>query len=547
MPPLFLVGELEGSPLRFELRPGRNVVGRSIGTDLHIPDATISRRHAELTLKDGRLTLRDLNSLNGTQVNGEDLDEETHLSSGDRICFGHACLRVAESPETPSLPKSELLRNAPAHLTSVLQPEAQLWGEGSGRLIGALSKAGRMLSRRMDSKELFEAVFDLLERFVPASRMVVLASSEAHPTGEIVALRNLKGGREDPLAMSESMARSLVLEGKTFVTRDAEADERWSAADSVRSLGIHAAMGAPLFDGDTIRGALYLDSRDQDTVYRQEDLDLLSLIASLAATKLHNIEREMAEEHLQEIEVETNLAAHIQSRLIPNPLALPEAPGLDIFAHLEACQEVGGDLYHLRKLNTGELWLALGDVTGKGIPAALLMAYVTSGLDFLSEHSLSPPQLVAQLDRQLCPKVASDQFVTLFCGLYDPQTGRLVYVNAGHHPPKVVTEDGILDLESTGMAIAMFPDAPEREMRSCFLDPQSTLFLFSDGVCEAESPDGLQFQEGPFQRCLEELGSRQSELSAKELGKRVLRDLDEHLSGEPPTDDLTLVILKREA
>jgi sigma-B regulation protein RsbU (phosphoserine phosphatase) len=201
---------------------------------------------------------------------------------------------------------------------------------------------------------------------------------------------------------------------------------------------------------------------------------------------------------------------------------------------------VGGDLYDVRPTKDGELWLLLGDVSGHGVAAALLMANVMAGLYILAEGCQEPLQLVSRLEGYLLQHVELGRFVTLFAGLLDPRTGRMRFVNAGQNPPLVITAQGRSTLPTTGPPVVILPGVQRRTTEECQLEPGTLLLLASDGVTEF-TRDGVQYDEGRFQEFLDRLGPA----GAETAGRALLEDVSEWSGGIPASDDLTVLMLKR--
>jgi serine phosphatase RsbU (regulator of sigma subunit)/pSer/pThr/pTyr-binding forkhead associated (FHA) protein len=536
MPRYFLTPTGPNSGERFELPGGPHQVGRVAEVQLRIDDHTISRRHAEILVRDDEVLIRDLDSLNGTFINGKQLRGKGKLQVGDEVRFGSRSFRLTESDTTPVANFGDF--NTPATLTTTMQDIRQQASTGrADRLLIALAEAGQMLSRQLALAELLEAMLDLLDRFLPASRILILGEEIVDGRPEVLAHRINEGTPEDQLRMSQHMLREILEKGESLLTQDAATDDRWDSKHSIVQMGVHAAMGAPLFDNDRILGAIYVDSRKTGLIFGEEDLRLLTLLANMIAVKMTNSRLEEEEQRLAHLRRELTLAARIQRKLLP--LDLPVVAGYELFAHLEACEDVGGDLYDVRDLGDGNLWLALGDVTGHGIGASLFMSYVMAGLQFLEYQNHDPVTLISLLEQNLEDKVEIGQYVTMFAGLLNTKTGRLVYVNAGHPPPLILRDGEMLPLITTGVPVAILPGGHTRSMAETRIEKGDTLLVFSDGITESEH-DNVQYDEGRMQAFL----SRPPE-SPTDLVRGLLEDVGEFRQNLSPEDDLTLLAVRR--
>jgi sigma-B regulation protein RsbU (phosphoserine phosphatase) len=232
-------------------------------------------------------------------------------------------------------------------------------------------------------------------------------------------------------------------------------------------------------------------------------------------------------------------AARIQQHMLPKGMTPPE--GYELDTHQVMCRAVGGDLYHFLPRPNGNLFLALGDVAGKGMPAALAMGAATVLIGMLAEIEGDLDQLTLHLHHQLFRSLTSEQFITVFLGELDVETGTMCYVNAGHEPPLLVRSSGKLEsLDNTGMPVAMLEDIPI-QTSEVNLDKGDLLAVFSDGIPEATT-DGENFMgQEPVEQILTE--NKDEDLGT--IRKKIVEKVDEFLNGEPNSDDVTLMLLRR--
>ena len=233
------------------------------------------------------------------------------------------------------------------------------------------------------------------------------------------------------------------------------------------------------------------------------------------------------------------IAREIQQAMLPT--AAYRAPGLEAFGMTRPANTVGGDFYDILPLPDGRVLLALGDVAGKGSPAALLMALLLAMMRTLVDEGLTGAALMTRLNAQVHKHAPRSRFVTLFVATLNPGTGELVYVNAGHHPPLVRQRAGGYErLREGGIALGMFDHASYTAGRT-LLDPGDVLVLYSDGITEAEDGDGQPFDEAGVQRVIEYGGWG----SAKELGWATFQAVERHTDQRRLLDDLTVLVAHR--
>lgn len=217
------------------------------------------------------------------------------------------------------------------------------------------------------------------------------------------------------------------------------------------------------------------------------------------------------------------------------------APGVETFGRTRPANTVGGDFYEIAPQASGDLVVALGDVAGKGSPAALLMALLLAMMRTLLDLGLDPPTLMARLNQQIGRHAPRSRFITLFFGRFDPSTGVLTWVNGGHLPPLLRRRDGTLErLSGGGMALGL-SDAARYEATSTRLEPGDTVVLYSDGITEAESPGGVPFDEEGLMKVL----AARPDATAPDLAASVMSAVSAHAADHRFADDLTVVVLRR--
>jgi len=306
---------------------------------------------------------------------------------------------------------------------------------------------------------------------------------------------------------------------------------------SIIAQAIHGAMAVPLFDNHSVLGILYVDTSDPRVEYEAHHLELLTLLGNMAAVKITNARLLEAEAARARMAQELATATRIQQALLPP--APTDAPGWTFHARLETCFEVGGDLYDFHTREDGVRVVLLGDVSGKGMGAALLMSSVLSSARVLYDACDDPLTLVQRLNRVTYRSSDRGSFVTLFVGYLDPASGRLRYVNAGHPEPEIVGGTPRA-LEATGVPVGMLPDFPWSEGETQ-LAPGETMAIFSDGIPEAQH--GPEFFE--LERLKETLAALAGEPDLGRVADGMIERIDAFAAGEHRADDVTLLLLRR--
>jgi phosphoserine phosphatase RsbU/P len=233
------------------------------------------------------------------------------------------------------------------------------------------------------------------------------------------------------------------------------------------------------------------------------------------------------------------IARQIQQAMLPAPSY--SAPGVETFGSSRPANTVGGDFYDIIPLDDGRLIIALGDVAGKGSPAALLMALLLAMLRTLVDEQLPPADLVARLNVQVCRQAPGTRFITLFIAFYEPMTGDMTYVNAGHTQPLLIRRNRMAErLTEGGIALGMFEHSTYQTGHAT-IQPDELVAIYSDGITEAENPEGRPFDESGLESAL--IGNLSGSLAS--IGTSVVRAVEQHTADTRLADDLTILLLRR--
>jgi serine phosphatase RsbU (regulator of sigma subunit)/anti-sigma regulatory factor (Ser/Thr protein kinase) len=323
---------------------------------------------------------------------------------------------------------------------------------------------------------------------------------------------------------------------------DVEALELDSPAlRELKAAGVKLAV--PLVSQGELIGVLNLGPRLSEQEYSSDDRKLLDNLAAQAAPALRvgQLVREQEAEAAtrQRFEQELEVARLIQQNFLPKEL--PDLPGWQVAAYYRPAREVGGDFYDVIPLSDGRVAFVVGDVTDKGVPAALVMSATRSVLRASAQRLLEPGVVLERVNEHLCPDMPAKMFVTCLYGVLDPESGLLRFANAGHDLPYVKTADGVIELRARGMPLGLMPGMAYEE-KEAVLEPGDSVLLHSDGVVEAHDPERDMFG---FPRLKETVAGAPG---GQELIDRVLADLEAFTGpGAEQEDDITMVTLQRSA
>jgi serine phosphatase RsbU (regulator of sigma subunit) len=355
-----------------------------------------------------------------------------------------------------------------------------------------------------------------------------------------VARLREREGEVGEIRVSRTIMEEVVGKGKAVLTSDAQHDPRFMSS-TMTLQGIRSVLAVPLGVGEKVFGIIYADSPIAEAKFTEDHLKVLTTLSSVAAIRVENAR--LLEEQLdrERLEHELQLASEIQQRF--QPTAPPHVAGYELQGISFPCYEIGGDYYDFIERADGRMIIALGDVSGKGTAAALLMSSLHAAVHAQASAQSSLTETISAVNKYLAENIPSNRFVTLFYAELDPQTGALSFINAGHNPPLIVHSAGTVEnLSSGGLPLGIMPDSPYREGRTQ-LQPGDVLVIYSDGVSEAVNPQGEEFGAPR----LHSVVGLNIERSAAGIRDRIESALTKFSQGTPAADDITLVIVKRQA
>lgn len=552
---------------QFVLDQPVTTIGRSVSNSIQIVDRRMSRNHIELHLTNGGVQLRDLGSKNGTVLNGVEIHGTLDLKHHDRIQVGDTILRLELDLAGPPQPNTD--STGPGHRTgqsSLRMVEEKQWGRTRGeRRAGYDPVAGRALdstslldlkqpNRRLEIlyqvTDAIRSVFsldDLLDNIMSIIQSVIRPDRTylllvEGDTSELVPRVVKVTAGEDPneVKISSSIVNRCINDGISLLVSDAAVDERFNTSESVIMNAIRTAMVAPLiFKGESI-GVIYVDTQSRMASFTEEELDLLTSIANQAAVAITNarLQSQLVEQHKLAREME--IARNIQTNLLPK--TYPDLPGYQLSAMSLPAKQVGGDYYDFLQMPDGRLGLAIADVSGKGVPAAILTATTRSYLQGETGHKDSTlTQSMQRMNRMIHRDVTNDMYVTLVLGLLEPTEGHIEYVNAGHTHPVLMNPSAPIRYLGVGGLFLGIDEGAEYEVERVTLEPGGLLVLFTDGVTDILNPEGKPYGTDRFLALLRD----KQHLSAEEIRNAVYQACLKHRSGADQFDDFTLIVLKR--
>jgi phosphoserine phosphatase RsbU/P len=507
-------------------------IGRRSETDLRLPGADISRVHAEISLDNGTCTIRDKQSRFGTFVNGEKIAERV-LAHGDQVRLGQAGdteIVFFIDDEAPSVEKS-----AVSAATELRQMAALLEGL---RALGS----GRVLD------EVLAMVLDSAIDVTGAERgFIMMANRDQRLEFKLARARGKVTLPGRTFETSRKIPETVFATGQQTIVEDLLDGDLAQLHTGTVALGIRHVLCTPLRlvryveraeqkGADEIIGVLYLDSRERGalrSVSAQSALETLSAEAALAIENAR-LYREALDK--AKFEQELKVAAAIQQSLLP--AGNREGPFFSTAAASIACRAVGGDFFDYVDLAASRFGFIVGDVAGKGSPAALLASAVLGMFSAEATYQSSPAPLITRLNHGLFRRAIESRFLTTFYGILGTD-GSFTYCNAGHNPPLLVSASGIRRLDKGGVVLGLFEQATFEE-ETVTLERGDLIIAFSDGVTEAMNPDSEEFTDDRLLACAQ---AHRGE-APQQILDALLADVQAFCAGATQSDDVTVVMVR---
>jgi serine phosphatase RsbU (regulator of sigma subunit) len=515
-------------------------IGRQGDNQLVLRDNRASRNHARIFAENGEYFIEDLNSRHGVFVNGQRITRHK-LADSDRIDFGFQdSYRLIFNYE-----EDEIHR--------IMEQISSQHAAGANNLskLRSLVEVARALQSSLSTKEVLAAVVDAALSVTGAERGFLLLRNEDEL--EVTVARDRRGV---PLADSDlGVPRSLIHRALRTrrellsMTFDPLGQEGMRPEMSVADLALRSVVCVPLIHvrtgslqetvatsvNDTV-GVLYMDSRASPADLSTGNREILQTLALEASTILENARLLQEEREKQRLEEELNVARTIQKDLLPSGLPSEgwfRAAGSSITSH-----QVGGDYFDVRAIGPNTFACAIADVSGKGVSAALLAALLQGAFLFASEGPVEIGDLMSRTNRFLNERAKGEKYATLFyCTL--ERSGELRYSNAGHPKPVLVRDTELLSLESTGFPLGLL-DGATYETKTMRLQPGDKIVMFSDGLSEAENPQGEFFDK----KCFNQTLLAHASLCCAEFHAKLVDAVEDFSEGADVGDDITTLVLE---
>jgi serine phosphatase RsbU (regulator of sigma subunit)/pSer/pThr/pTyr-binding forkhead associated (FHA) protein len=528
-------------------------VGRAGHCSLIIRDSAASRQHLEVVREGDAFICRDLGSRNGTLVNDQPVDC-SELRHGDRIRVGETVLRfeLGEDGES-AVPERTVL------LQTVLDPNGQVQelpkAKSSKDFLDAAYSLMNSMASTFDPCLLVDTILHTTMKAIRAQRGAVLFAGpdeELLPCESCGRVHTIRDGRPqtarvEDIDISETVAKRVLRYGENVLFSSALSDARIEPTHSMAALNLTSILCVPIRTQNRISGILYIDSNLADHEYTQEDALLAAAAGNSAGLALENSRNHRALLDKQRMEQDIEAAWTIQEGFLVNAWQSDDRR-FEVYGTTRPARIVGGDFYDFVRIDEDRVGMLIGDVSGKGVPAALTMAQLLAEFRLCTPGAGSPSEVLARLNERLAARSRRGLFCTVAAVAINLETGHALGASAGHNPSIRVSGDATTTriLEASGPPIGVLETATWSD-EEFFVHPGDMLLLYTDGIVEAKAGVTVGGEGPPAEYGvgnLLEIVRVHSTDGPQTLVQAVIEDVDRFCSPAAAHDDCTLIALR---
>ncbi len=506
------------------------VIGRDEECDIVLSDPAVSRRHAAITYEDGVFHIENLKSKNGTLVNSKEISKVA-LNNYDCIQIGAARLYF--------------------YFSEGDFPEDRIHTHTGEFIQETLMKISREIQSKNMLDEVLTAILDGVVALTNA-RDAMLWMPDESGEWQPRMTRNIRlfGDSGDLQTRVRTLVEQMASNGKHYVYHKSGRQEFIQNMNVVSGLPCRmlalSMRSRKIVDtqerSQKVLGVIVLRIANQVMVFDSRKISLLESLTTQAVVAIENALLYSEALAKRKIDNELELAQQIQNRLLPREIV--SVPRTDIAAFSRAHSYVGGDYYDLLHVRDEALAIAIADISGKGIGAALVMSCLQGSLRAQIGYEDKPEHIVCNINQLIRESTAENLFATFFFAVYEYETGALHYVNAGHNPPLVIRTDGTHEfLKSSAAPLGILEENRGTEATITLKDGDVVLF-YTDGLTEAMDEDMNQLGMNAVKDCVMVYVSENPQAQAREILDFILRQVEKHTAGQPQHDDLTLLVMK---
>ncbi len=515
------------------LFPQKYTIGRSLDNDIVIGDTSVSRNHSEIEFKKDSFYITDNDSKNGSLLNNNRF-KNNRLYDLDCIQLGNAVLHFIEDENKLRLPYNEL--------------KTEEWVQKE------LFKFAQDKQFKITTDDVLLTMIDLASSLIHADQAMILQFDQSNKLRFKVGKKQ-KGQKIFENKLSDfdwTLINDAIRKKDTnIVFRDIDQKDQKSEHSIWYKIAIPLiSKNKNGFPGEQlgingILGAIYFtqDKKTHSISHRKQEI-----LSTIVQQITYAVQNDMLYEHAidkRKIEEELVLAKEIQQRLLPT--TIPNYNNFEIASFIQPCETISGDYFDFIPISSNTMGIAIGDICGKGVPAALLTSTVQAAIHSQLEYTISPNQIIENLNRLLIRNTAESIFLTLFFGIINIDTCEFKYINAGHPPPVLISKDlDITELSSTTPPLGILEDKfnPERTIKFIIGD---ILILYTDGIIECQNKEKKIYSRKRLIKLITSsiFNNNPNNFKPEYLVKSITNDMTKFIDGSKQKDDLTLLSIKR--
>lgn len=537
-------GPARGTEVALDATP--KIIGRSSGADICLAQPGISRQHARVVVRDGAAYIEDLQSRNGTIVNGARVSSPHQLRPGDEIRIGPCLLRFESPPAAPPAAPFAAPRDATIVAeTAASSSNEEAFRENAAYKLRAVMRLTESLARSLDTDEIVSGLpGQLFQLFPQADRASVMKLREGVPIVAVARERNSSYSR--PSGPSRAVLDRVVGGKVGVLAENTSQDPAWEGG-TLHRLGVASFMVAPLLlRGSEVWGMIQLERLSAGSPFVADDLHLLTVVALEVSVVLDNARQHQELLAQARLRSELEFARAIQKGFLPQePPALP-AGRFDFHGRVEPAVEMAGDYYDYFPASGGRLAMVVADVSGKGMAAALFLSVVRTLLRHMAPDVADPGVLLQRLNNALTENNPTGMFVTLALCVLAPETGEITLARCGHPTPLLRRLDGsVIEVDlPQGQLLGFDWAAQPFPYRTVPMDPGETLCLYSDGITEAHNKvERAEFYG--LERFKETLAGLPAQGSLDSWATAIRAGIAIHTGTDELADDVTTLLFRR--
>lgn len=550
------------------------ILGRHPSCQIMLDDGSVSRQHAQILTENGLFILEDLRSRNGTQVNKHSIRGLTELRDGDeiKVCdytfifmlnpsgpepvssgprqFNIESIRRTVTSDVSDLSNSRVVDESEgsAEKSSVITSMSADSSAQGLRLnvrpevkLRAIIEISMALGRVLELAEVLDVILKSLFKIFPQADSGFVLLKDQKTDKLRVRGSHSRRSETDDVPVSMTVVKNAMESGQAILSANVISDRRFENSESIVDMQLRSLMCTPLQDASgKATGVLQLSTYDASQPFNSDDLDLLVSVAAQAGLAVENssLHESLLQQH--EFNRDMEIAAQVQLSFLPS--APPTLEGYEFADFYDAAQSIGGDYFDFVRLPDGRIALIIGDVAGKGIPAALLMARLHASVRYHLFSALSADKAITSLNAEMSNCALGYRFITLSIAVLDPVRHEVQLASAGHLPP-IVRRDGrpaeFVGHRESGMPLGVMAEQTYGSL-TIPLEPNDTIVFYTDGITEAMNPQSQLFSKERARVAITD-----GPQSVTQLVPALIAAVESFCEGEPQRDDICVTALRR--